>query len=97
MRKAHVSPLEVERGDTRQVRRTLCKPPSAHCRFSRCIDPALEDVETLAQPGSPARAGFARAGVEGNRRLLWEEIGLAENAVRSHLLTSRERLAYIFF
>jgi hypothetical protein len=77
-----VSPLEVERGDTRQVRRILCKPPSARLQVSRCIDLAqLEDVETLAQC---------------NRRLLWEEIGLAENAVRSDLLTSRERMAYIF-
>jgi hypothetical protein len=28
-----------------------------------------------------------------NRRLLWEEIGLAENAVRSDLLTSLGRMA----
>jgi hypothetical protein len=92
-----VSPLEVEHRDTRQVRRILCKPPSARCRSLECIDLAqLEDVETLAQPGSPARAGFARVGVECNRRLLWEEIGLAENAVQSDLLTSRERMAYIF-
>jgi hypothetical protein len=66
-------------------------------QVSRCIELAqLEDGETLAQPGSPARAGFARVGVEWNRRLLWKEIGLAENAVRSDLLTSRERMAYIF-
>jgi hypothetical protein len=38
-------------------------------------------------------AGFVRARVECNRRLLWEEIGLAEKAVRSDLLTSRERMA----
>ena len=57
----------------------------------RCIDLArLEDVEILAQPGPPARAGFARVGVESNPQLFWEEIGLAENAVRSDLLTSRE-------
>jgi hypothetical protein len=66
-------------------------------QVSRCIDLAqLEEVETLAQPGPPARAAFARVGVECNRRLLWEEIDLAENAVRSDLLTSRGRVAYIF-
>jgi hypothetical protein len=71
-------------------------PPHA-ARSLECIDLAqLEDVETLAQPGPPTRAAFARVGVECNRRLLWEEIGLAENAVPSDLLTSRERMAYIF-
>ncbi len=60
----------------------------------RCIDLAqLEDIEIPAQPAPPARAGFARVGVECNPQLLWEGIGLAENAVRNDLLTSRERMA----
>jgi hypothetical protein len=66
-------------------------------QVSPCIDFAqLEDVETLAQPGAAARAAFAHVGVERNRRLLREEIGLAEGVVRSDLLISRGRMAYIF-
>jgi hypothetical protein len=45
-----------------------------------------KDIATLAQPGPPARAGFARVGVECNRRLLRGEIGLPENTIQTHLL-----------